>query len=115
MAVRDRHHVPSFPVDLAVQKPLDERGASVGVAGLAVEIELHDVVGRHQGRRTRSRHQEPIGVARMTHRDVASRIEHALVREDPTRGREIFCDYFHGITDTWIAPGAPSPPTDLIA
>ena len=25
MSVRDRHHIRSLPVDLAVQKPLDER------------------------------------------------------------------------------------------
>ena len=40
----------------------------------------------------------------------------ALSRADLTRGVFGICiRYFHGITDTWIAPGAPSPPTDLMA
>lgn len=52
----------------------------------------------------------------MAHRHVTRRIEHALVRENAARRREVLeYRYFHGITDTWMAPGAPSPPTDLIA
>jgi hypothetical protein len=53
---------------------------------------------------------------------VSGCIEHALIRKDPTRCCKVLKDgpsklgpYFHGITETWIAPGAPSPPTDLIA
>ena len=60
----------------------------------------------------------------MTHGDMAGGVKDALVRENPTRDSEILgrdgcCGHvhahFHGITETWIAPGAPSPPTDLIA
>ena len=62
----------------------------------------------------------------MPHRHVSSGVEHALVGENAAGGSEIVEDgrgyghdsvlrYCHGITDTWMAPGAPSPPTDLIA
>ena len=54
-------------------------------------------------------------MAGVTHRHVAGRVEDSQVRQDATGRGEIFEGYFHGITDTWIAPGAPSPPTDLMA
>jgi ribulose-5-phosphate 4-epimerase/fuculose-1-phosphate aldolase len=56
----------------------DERVATV-VAGSAVERELHDVVGGHQLRRERARHEEPIGALRMPHRHVTGGIEHSLI------------------------------------
>ena len=119
MAVRDRHDVRPFPVDLAVQKALEKPAAPARIAGLAVQRELHDVGGGHQRRRQGPGHQEAIGVAGVAHRHVTGRIEHSLVGEDATRRGEIVAIYlsiyFHGITETWIAPGAPSPPTDLIA
>ena len=115
MAVRDRHDIRTFPVDLAVQKALEKSAPPARIAGLAVEGELHDVAGGHQRGRQGPGHQEATGVTRVAHRYVTGRIEHALVGEDATRRREIVTIYFHGITDTWIAPGAPSPPTDLIA
>ena len=49
---------------------------------------------------------------------MSRRVEYTLIREDAAGGREILQNgpsYLHGITDTWIAPAAPSPPTDLIA
>ncbi len=55
-------------------------------------------------------------MVRVAHRHVPCRVEHALVCQDAAGDRELLeYRYFHGITDTWIAPGAPSPPTDLIA
>ena len=60
-----------------------------GVARLAVERELHDVVGGHQRRRQRAGHQEAVGIAGVAHRHMAGRIEHALVGQDATGRREI--------------------------
>ncbi len=65
-------------------------------------------------------------MAGMPHRHVAGGIEHPLIGEDAAGRREVLEHrafdraartrrYFHGITETWMAPGAPCPPTDLIA
>src|SRR4030095_9404398 len=87
MAVRDGHYVCTLLIDPSMQKSLDEGLAGVVVARSAVERELHDVVGRHELRRERARHQESIGALRMPHRYVAGGIEHPLIDEDAAPGR----------------------------
>jgi hypothetical protein len=99
MAVRDGHYVCTLLIDPAMQKSLDEGLAGVVVARSAVERELHDVVGRHELRRERARHQESIGALRMPHRYVAGGIEYPLIDEDAARGGEIFDDgAIHGVS-----------------
>jgi hypothetical protein len=112
MAMRNGHHVRARAVDGAVQEALDERAPSARVAGLALQCELHDVIGGHQSRRQRARHQEAVRVLRVPHRRMAGRIEDSLVGKDAAGRRKIFehrtldhatrdrVGYFHGITDT---------------
>ena len=90
MAVRHRHHIRAGAKNLAVQIALDEAVAAARIDGVAVEVEFHDVVGRDHLRRQRARHQEALGMAGMAHGDVAGGVEHALVRQDAARRRQIF-------------------------
>ena len=88
--MRDGHHVRTLAIDSAVQKTLEEPRASTRLTRLALQGELHDVVGRHQRRRERAGHQEPLRVVRVSHRYVTGRIEHPLVGEDATGRRKVF-------------------------
>jgi hypothetical protein len=87
--VRDGHHVGPRAKNFAVQITLNEPVAAARIDGIAVDIEFHDVVGGDHLRRKRARHQEALGMARMPHRDVARRVEHALIGQDAARRREV--------------------------
>jgi hypothetical protein len=89
VAVRDGHHVAPCAENLAVQITFDEAAPSTRIDGVAVDIEFHDVVGGDHLRRERARHQKPLGMARMPHRNMAGRIEHALIGEDAARRGEV--------------------------
>src|SRR6266850_1136174 len=81
MAMHDGLSIGPRLVDLAMDKPLDKTGAPIRVHGIAVQIVLDDVVGRHQSRRERSRHQISVGRCGMPQRDVTEAIDDALRRE----------------------------------
>jgi hypothetical protein len=79
----------------------DEWHAPTGIARLAFERELHDVVGGHERRRQRPGHVEAIGPTRIPHRHVTRGVEYTLVGENTARRGKVFDQcYFHGITDT---------------
>ena len=56
---------------------------------LAVERELHDVSDLDAIRRARTRHQEMIGIVRMTDRYMAERIKYVIVGKNPVRRHKI--------------------------
>ena len=69
----------AFGVDRTIA-PLDR---------LAVEVELHDVLGRHTAGRLGGRHEETIRSRGMPHADMAEAVDHALPVEDAVGGHEI--------------------------
>ncbi len=93
MAVHDGLNIGPRPVDLAVDESFQKTGAAPGIAGIAVQIVLDDVIGRHQCRRDRARHQIAIGRPRVAHRDVAECVDDALGDEDAA-GRSQVRDLF---------------------
>jgi hypothetical protein len=88
--MRHSHHIGPRAENLAVQIALDEAIAAARLARLAVEIELHDVVGGDELRRQRARHQEPLSMAWMTHGNMARGVEYALIGQDAARGGKVF-------------------------
>jgi hypothetical protein len=56
MAVHDGVDVRARLVDLAVNEPLNEHAAATLIHRIRIEVEFHDVVGRHQSRRDCARH-----------------------------------------------------------
>src|SRR6266480_1241491 len=82
MAVDDRLNIGPRLVDLAVDESLEETGAAPGIAGIALQIVLDDVSGRHQRRGDRARQQIALGRPRVAHRDVSEGVDDALGDED---------------------------------
>jgi len=54
----------------------------LGVAGIAVQVVLDDVIGRHQSRSDRARPSVALGRVRMAHRDVPEGVDDAVCDED---------------------------------
>src|SRR5271166_3386713 len=82
MAMNDGIHVrPYFAMDEA----LGMERATPQIDCAAVEIELHNVTGGHIGRGdlSRTRHEKPIRVFRMTEADMTVGVEHALIDKNP--------------------------------
>src|SRR6266513_1446704 len=89
MAVHDGMNIGPRLVDLAVDESLEETRAAVGVAGIAVQVVLDDVIGRYQGGGDRARHQVTLGRLGMAHRDVVEGVADALGDEDAARRGEV--------------------------
>src|SRR6266513_5710537 len=89
MAVHDGMNIGPRLVDLAVDESLEETRPAVGVAGIAVQVVLDDVIGRYQGGGDRARHQVTLGRLGMAHRDVAEGVDDALGDEDAARRGEV--------------------------
>jgi hypothetical protein len=56
MGMNHRHHIRTRLVDFTVNEALQKYRPAPRIHGIAVEIELHDVVGGDQRRRQRARH-----------------------------------------------------------
>ena len=89
MAVHDRPDPGQGLVDLAVDEALDIESAAPRLQGIAVDIELEDVVRRDQARRHAAREQKARRVRLVPHADMAEAVDHALVGQDPVGGDEI--------------------------
>jgi len=63
--------------------------AAAAVDGVAVEVELHDVLGHDAARRLGHRHQKAIRSCRVTRADMTETVDHALLVEDAVGGDEI--------------------------
>ena len=103
VTMRDTHDVGPRAINLAVEIALDERRPPTRIARLTIEGELHDVVGGHERRRKRPRHQEPLGIAgcRIETCPAASNTPwSARMRLAAAQILQRRCVYFHGITDT---------------
>ncbi len=75
--------------DAAMDRALAVHDAAALVDRVAVEVEFHDVVARHQFRAARARHEEAVGPLRMPQADMAEAVDHALVRQDPVGDHQI--------------------------
>jgi len=89
MGVNHRHYVRPRLVDFAVDEAFEKHGSAAGIDRIAVEVELHDVVGRDQRRRERPRHQKMIGVGGMPRADMTKAVEHAELGEDAAADHDI--------------------------
>ena len=65
VAMHDGIHVGANFIDLAVDEALVINAAPLGIDGIAVEIEFHDVVRRHQRRCERTGHPVAVGITRV--------------------------------------------------
>ena len=90
VAVHDGHDIRPRLVDLAMDEPLQEAAAALGVHRLGVEVEFHDVVGFHQRGGLGARHQEAIRGAGMAHGEVAEGVEHALISQNAAGAGQLF-------------------------
>ena len=72
-----------------MDEALEEHRAAAGIDRVAVEIELHDVVGGDERRRQRARHQEVVGIGRMPCADMAEAVDHAELRKDAAADGDI--------------------------
>ena len=117
MPVGNTMNVRPPAVDFGVEKTLDKGIAASRLVHLPIQRDRKDIVRRDQRRRQRPRHQEPARIRRVAHRHVTGRVKHTLISQDPARRGDVgaLVAQAHGRTETWMAPGAPSPPTDLIA
>src|SRR5262249_15790342 len=82
VAVDDGVDVRPHLVDLAVDEPLFVGTTPLRIDRLAVEIVLHDVVGRDRRWRDRARHQITVWIAGIADADMTEAIENLFVRED---------------------------------
>ena len=89
VAVHHRGHVGTAAVDLAVDEALQIDLAPLRVHGLAVQRELHDVVGRDLARRHVAGEEEAVGDAVVADADMAEGIHHALVEQDVVGEHEL--------------------------
>ena len=90
MAVHHGVDVGPRLVGAAVDEALQEHAAVALIDRVGVKVELHDVLDRDQRRRPRARHQIALRIARVPHRHVAPGVEHAVLRQDPARGDQVF-------------------------
>ena len=74
---------------LAVDVALQEHAPALLIDRVGVEVELHDVLGRHQRRRAGARQQIALRVFRMPHGHMAPGVEHAVLGEDAACGDEV--------------------------
>jgi hypothetical protein len=79
MAVHDPVYVGAGAINLGMEKTLPANRTPFIAHRLAIKIELHNVRSHDETRRARSRHQEPVGIARMAATHVAVSIGDALV------------------------------------
>src|SRR5260370_1260696 len=63
--------------------------ASPRIGRRAVELEFHEVFGRHQLGRPRARHEVAVGAPGMPRADMAKGVDHAFAREDAVRYHEL--------------------------
>ena len=89
MAVHDGVHVGPRAKRLAVDEALEEHAAAALIDRIGVEVELHDVLGRHQRRRPRARQQIALRICRMPDADMAPGVEHAVLRQDAACGDQV--------------------------
>jgi hypothetical protein len=89
MIVHHRLHVGPQLVGRAVDEPFQIRLASAGLDRLAVEGELDEVLALDAIGRPRPRQEEAVGPVRVSHADMAERIDDLLARENPVRGDEL--------------------------
>ena len=76
-------------VDLAVDEAFDVKRAATRVERVAVEVELHDVVGRDQSRSHAARQEEARRVGLLPRADMPETVDHALLGENAVGGDEI--------------------------
>ena len=95
MAVHHGVDVRSRLVDLAVDVALADQVVRAPIDRPAVEIELDDVVRRHQLRRQRPRQEVTLGIGRRPHADVPPGIDDAVFGQDAIGDHEVF-DQAHG-------------------
>ena len=84
-----RERVRAALVDRRMQEPFDERRPATCVERLAIDGEFEDVVRGDGFGGERTRHQEPVGILRVTGRHVPRSVEHVLVDEDATGRGEV--------------------------
>ena len=72
-----------------MDEAFEETCPATGVDRIAVEVVFHDVVGLHQGRRQRARHQESLRVARVSNADMTEAVEHGLIGQDVVGSHEV--------------------------
>src|SRR5262245_48878586 len=89
MGMHDRNHVGARFIDRAVDEALEVRLALVAAQHVALQIELHDVARLDELRSERAREEVALRVFGMAHADVAVRIDHVLIGENPVRYDEI--------------------------
>ena len=90
MAVHDGVHVRPCAIGGAVDEPLQEYPAVALIDWIGVEVELHDVLGGHERRRQRARHQVAVWIRRMPDAHMPGFIEHALLGQDAIGRDEVF-------------------------
>src|SRR5437763_15249231 len=93
MGVNHRHDVRSRLVDFAVDEAFEKQRSAASIDGIAVEVELHDVISHDQCWRKRPRHQKMIRVGRMPRADVTKAVEHAELGEDTAANTDIIALY----------------------
>ena len=89
MGVDHRLHVRPRLEDAAMDEALVIERPAVVAHRRAVEIELDDVLGFHQFRRHRGRHEEAMRIFRMAHAHMAIGIHHAFAGEDAVGDHEV--------------------------
>ncbi len=72
---------------------LDEGLARIPARRLAGLVELHEVRGRDEGGRARSRHDKAARITVAARADVAIGVEDAVGGEDPARGDNVLRDF----------------------
>src|SRR6185436_8362964 len=113
VAVHDGGDIRPRPVDLAVYEALEEAAAAIGVHGVAVEVVLDDIAGRHARRGDAARHQVTARRCRMAHGNVAEAVHHTLRHEYAARRGEVLeevsGDRTGGSRRTHITTGSQGP------
>ena len=90
MTVDDGIHVGPDFVDFAVNETFEGQPAAALIDRVGVEVELHDVLGGHERRRQRARHQVAVWIRRMPDAHMPGFIEHALLGQDAIGRDEVF-------------------------
>ena len=77
-------------VGAAMDESLEIGRAALGVDRIALQRELHDVVGLDAIRRARARQQEALRIVGMAHADMPEPIHDPFAGEDAVAGDEFF-------------------------
>ena len=89
MRVHDGHDIGAGREDRGVDEPLEIELMAVIAHGIAVEIELDNIVGTDQFRRERARDQKAVRVVGMTDADMAVGVDDIFARQNAIGDDEI--------------------------